>query len=215
MNIDYLRRHQEILSAVGISLVLHYSLLTFAGHSQPDVSPEPAPRRAISLALRHSHAPEPISQQDTVSQTMPVRESGKGIAHSPHPAAPSKPSALDPRGLLDIGLAGYLPAETLNVRPQFAQQVADFLPAAGAALVHGKVTFTIYLSEQGLIDRIDVDAEPEMRDIASRIEAMIRALPIQPGELEGHPVKSRWVLEFSAEPVPFTAPQSSPAIPDS
>jgi len=215
VSVDCLRRHQEILSAVGISLVLHYGLLIFAGRSRPEVSPEPAPRRAISLVLRHIHSQAPASRQDTPSPVAPTPNSAKPIAQSPRSAARAQPSALDPRGLVDIGLAGYLPAETLSVRPQFAQEVADFLPAAGAALVHGTVTFTIYLSEQGFIDRIDTDAPPEMRDVATRIEAMIRALPIQPGEFEGHRVKSRWVLEFSAEPVPFTTPQSSPSMPNS
>ncbi|WP_341678965.1 hypothetical protein [Niveibacterium sp. SC-1] len=206
---DGLRRHQDLLSAAGISLVLHYALLIFAGQALPEPrEAEPAARRVLSLVIRET-SPSPDSPvaggppRASSVETLPAEREEPETS----PEQAPKTATPDPRGILDIGVAGYLPAEALSVRPRFQDELADFIPAISASLKSGKIVFTIYISEQGVIDRVDTDAPPELQELATRIEALVRAMPIRPGEIEGHPARSRWMLEFSAEPIPFKAPE--------
>ena len=108
---------------------------------------------------------------------------------------------LGNRSIAISGLpAPYFSTLDLTQSPRFDGDIPEFLPMA-ISQKEGRVILVIYLDENGVIDRLESSSEGGDMSYASRyLEQLLRSTPIKPGEIDGEPVRTRWVIEFSVSP---------------
>lgn len=108
---------------------------------------------------------------------------------------------LGNRSIAISGLpAPYFSTLDLTQSPRFGEDIPEFLPMA-ISQKEGRVILVIYLDENGVIDRLESSSEGGDMSYASRyLEQLLRSTPIKPGEIDGEPVRTRWVIEFSVSP---------------
>ncbi|WP_417066930.1 hypothetical protein [Niveibacterium terrae] len=110
-------------------------------------------------------------------------------------------SAQGKRSIAIPGLpAPYFSPLDLTQSPSFGEDIPEFLPLA-ISQKEGRVILVIYLDENGVIDRVESSSEgAEMSGAVRYLEQLVRSTPIKPGEIDGEPVRTRWVIEFSISP---------------
>lgn len=157
--------------------------------------------QALALSFSPTGKARPAPPEPAPKRPHPQREDG---AARPS-AAPSRPREADtPSGDRTLALPG-LPAPyhsilDLSREPRFEGEIPEFLPLS-LSRGEGKVIFVLYLAEDGTLDRLESTSEGQDMDFAIRyLEQLIRITPIAPGEIDGEPVRTRWVLEFSLSP---------------
>ena len=91
----------------------------------------------------------------------------------------------------------YLPASALDTRPQVMTRVMPRYPAELISGLRGRVVLELYISADGVLDRIQVaKADPPGRFEQSALEAF-RAARYAPGRKGGVPVPSLMRIEVT------------------
>lgn len=180
--------------------VLFHLLALFSGPSS-----HLGKRGAVRLSARLnpvqvSHPAPTITDRERVApatKTSPEQ--------TPIVAEPSTTEAGGPPGsnqeLNFPGLAApYLSVLDLTRHPEFETDIPSYLPNS-ITNTDGYIIFVLFIDENGVIDRIETTSEGGDLTVATRyLELLIRSTPIRPGEIDGVPVRTRWVLEFNVAP---------------
>lgn len=117
------------------------------------------------------------------------------------PGASGRASAPDARP------GDYLPVELLSRRPGFIGDVQSALLAGLDDADAGSVTLQLLIGADGRVDQVVVEASTLGEAGTRRLQRGLLVQRLQPGELDGQPVRSRWRLAFDVEPVSADAVQ--------
>lgn len=155
------------------------------------LNPIPTSRPAEASRDNRQDAPKPIPSARSEAKPAELK------------SAPANDEAaqLGNRSIAIPGLpAPYFSTLDLTQSPRFGEDIPEFLPMA-ISQKEGRVILVIYLDENGVIDRLESSSEGSDMSYASRyLEQLLRSTPIKPGEIDGEPVRTRWVIEFSVSP---------------
>ena len=165
------------------------------------------PQSAVSASAGAAALPPLLLADSILADPIPV-EPGLALHLAPlsgSTRAESELAALDrlPAPFLPDGdQSGYIPRPRLSVPPVLQQAVALVWPDDGLWTGHFSETLTLYIDEQGLVQRVDAEGQgmPDaLRDLAR--QAFLGA-SFAPGQLNGQQVKSkiRIQVSFDAEP---------------
>ncbi len=94
----------------------------------------------------------------------------------------------------------YIPIELLDQRPVFLQDPGNTTSVL-ADSEHGRVIVQLLISEAGGVDSIVLESSELSAEATRRFLGLLGAVRLAPGVRDGNPVKSRWRMEFTFEPV--------------
>lgn len=123
------------------------------------------------------------------------------------PAAPLAQAA--PAGALVVPLpapdSAYLPRSRLTVPPEPTTEIVipdpGGLAGTDAQLREKTVILTLYINEEGWVDRITVDTPDPDPGVELAAKKAFGSARFTPGEIDGKRVKSRMRIEVGLEPV--------------
>lgn len=193
-----------VFSALAVSLLLHLALFAiwpvFAFMGKPGVQ--------LRASLRELSVPGTVSSGNAgahrlahAQEDAPVTAQPAAVQPENHPAAPIPEHDNQENGRAETIPGGdYIPVELLEQKPVFLRDLADYMPAL-ADTEHGRVIVQLLISETGGID----DVIPETSELSAgatrRFLQQLGAAKLTPGTRGAKPVKSRWRMEFTFEPV--------------
>lgn len=145
--------------------------------------------------------PEPASQPEAVAPA-----SKPALVEAAGTPVLARAAALAP--VLPASRAGdYLPVERLSRRPGFIGDVQSALLAGLDDADAGSVTLQLLIGADGRVDQVLVEASTLGEAGTRRLQQGLLAQRLQPGELDGQTVRSRWRLAFDVDPVSTDAVQ--------
>jgi hypothetical protein len=97
----------------------------------------------------------------------------------------------------------YIPIELLDQKPVFLQDPGDTTSVL-ADSGQGRVVVQLLISETGGVDRIVLESSELSTEATRRFLQQLGAARLMPGMRDANPVKSRWRMEFTFEPVSST-----------
>jgi len=174
------------------------------------VTPAPAPagRDVPSIA----NVPEPARPASAViaSRSTDADSAGEVSAPAPAKSVASSPSKEPAASGAEFMAGDYLPRSLLSVPPLAKDAVIVPMPPDSAELGSRSGVLVVYIDEQGRVRHVEADppALPPAMEQAAR-EAFMGAAFV-PGQVDGHPVRSRIRIEVVFEATPLV-----PAIPAS
>lgn len=188
-----------VFSALAVSLLLHLALFAmwpvFAFMGKPGVQ--------LRASLRELSVPGPVSSVNAGAHRLAHAREDAPVAAQPenHPVAPiPEHDNQENRRAETVSGGDYIPVELLEQKPVFLRDLADYMPALADA-EHGKVIVQLLISETGGID----DVIPETSELSAgatrRFLQQLGTAKLTPGTRGAKPVKSRWRMEFTFEPV--------------
>jgi periplasmic protein TonB len=142
------------------------------------VPADPAPAAAVAGSKPASASPTAESQPESQRAIEPISSPSTGI---------DVPLIRDPT---------YYPSKQLDVYPQPLTPIRlDYPDAAASARVDGRLTVLLLIDEFGVVNDVSVaEAKPEGYFEEATV-AVFRAARFSPAQKQGHPVKSRVMLQ--------------------
>jgi len=197
--------------AVTLALAGHGAVLAWLGAMEPQAAPQGAMRAApVSFFVRPVlwPAPEPeLAPAPAEVASVPAATLGAPAAAEPEPrlpVTPPWPHVADPV-LPEAGAppaeAPYLPRGELTVPPSPIGIVDVPFPEDVAGLVDLKVRITLFIDEEGAVQRIRLDTPDVHPSFERAIRETFSAAKFHPGERDQVAVRSQMRLE-----VDFQAP---------
>lgn len=154
-------------------------------------------RPAIDANSPPAPAAAPEVRPERAQQPGTVASAGPGAA-SDTPASEAQAQALP--GVSEVGAEpDYLPRSALTQAPQPIDMPELSYPSFEGDRGRYLAQLTLYIDEQGLVQRIDVrpaDLPPALAETARRV---FRAARFAPGQVDGRPVRSRLSIELTFE----------------
>lgn len=198
----------SVLLHLGVLLSSTAQALAQAGGARG----EAAHQHGVAVRIETAHrsngtipAPEPTQQIATIPASAQA-------ARTTSPSAPTlleRMEQLPPTGAGTAAQAGdpdaeYLPSRLLTRGPAPQQSIDLFYPEL-APTGHFRAVLTLFIDDQGVVQRVRIDAAqdsglPAALEEATR-QTFLRSAFV-PGELDGRPVRSqlRIEVEFTTEP---------------
>lgn len=166
----------------------------------------PAATRPLAVSLNHAPGtPRKLSERSASLLDEPSPADTKSNSPSESPGA---------RAAHSIALPTYFPAGALTQLPEALTDFDTFFPQSTEP-PPGRIGLRLWLSREGIIDKIDVlDTETPNALTSIALEAF-RRMRFRPGEIQGTPVGSQLevVIEFGGLPSDLPAPATrSPAL---
>jgi len=104
------------------------------------------------------------------------------------------------------GRTTYYPMRELDVRPGIKTRVRpDYTEAAARRGLSGKVVLRLYISEKGLVDRVETLRAQPPGMFERSAERAFREARFSPGMKNKHPVRTQMTIEVS-----FDSPKPAP-----
>lgn len=201
----------RLLVACSLSLLLHLALLlgvpvnptggvsnaaaTIYARLEPAANSEPQlrPQEAALTPTERTGAPasEDAQPKPAATKVEPKRES--------KPAATELPAS--PSGEAELRLTRgptYYPAKQLDVYPQPLTPIKlNYPDTAAAQRIDGRLLLLLLIDEFGVVNEVSVvEAQPEGRFEEAAL-SVFRATRFFPAQKQGHPVKSRVLLQVN------------------
>jgi TonB family protein len=187
--------------AVAVTLAGHAAVLGYLGTRPPQPAPQ-GTAQPFAFTVQVRPAPEPPAREErsapvavapAPASPQPVAEQAAAVERQAAPAPPPEPP--------------YLPRGELTVAPKLLGTADVPFPEDVAGIVHLAVRITLFIDEQGSVQRIRIDT-PDVHPAFERaIRQAFAAARFSPGELHQVPVRSQMRLE-----VDFEAPERTPPI---
>jgi len=98
-------------------------------------------------------------------------------------------------------LSEYWPVELLDARPQFLVDMREYIPASLDGAESGRIVVQMLIGVEGEVDGVVLERSELTPRATRRFIQRLDALKLQPGLLDGRPVKARWRMEFDFSPV--------------
>ena len=197
----------RLLCWVGLSLLLHVMVVTLTGGSASQQT-----RQALSFDIRLV-TNEP-TQPVTVEGAQPEIEARRELTNEelalaePVAALKPTPAVSPPESAVEVPFPfnAYLDSGDVDVRAEPANEVMlSYPPVAYIRRQGGVVRITLYINEQGRLDRsVLVDASPAGVFEKDALETVSK-LQFYPAQRSGVPVKSRKTIEVVFDPHPDPA----------
>jgi TonB family protein len=194
-----------LAGAIAASLLLHGALLASlqsVPRSWNSGAPLGDPQSAKSVRVRFVEPVAPVAPKAAVAD--PQASADRPV---PRPAPP----AGAPHGAAKEPVPGILPpvryytALELDRRPQPLQNIEPVYPALALAPV-GRVTLALYISEDGEVERLEVESADQTGDFAGSARKAFDSARFLPGVRNGVAVKSLMRIEVRfGEPLQHTA----------
>ena len=202
----------SVLLHLGVLLSSTAQALAQAGGARGEAAHQHGVAVRIETAHRSSGtipAPAPTQQIATIPASA---QAARTTSPSAPPSAPTlleRMEQLPPTGAGTAAQAGdpdaeYLPSRLLTRGPAPQQSIDLFYPEL-APTGHFRAVLTLFIDDQGVVQRVRIDAAqdsglPAALEEATR-QTFLRSAFV-PGELDGRPVRSqlRIEVEFTTEP---------------
>jgi len=156
---------------------------------QTRVIPLPAPVEMPAAALP---APEALSPAPAAATPAPPPR--PAVAAVAPPA--TLPPAGTPSGSTAFSEAPYLTRDRLTAAPYPLTSVDVEFPADVAGIVDMRVKVTLFIDEQGLVRRVQLDSPDVPPSFARAINETFASARFKPGEVDGTKVRSRIRMEI-------------------
>lgn len=169
-----------LLPTGGGAPVMHTRLLSLSSAVAPPSAPSPSPRGVSDRTVESSTAPV---------ATAPAEVPSSRPLPAPTPLATAD-SAPSPQPSSQPPLDEYLPRDLLTQAPSASQPILLDFPADLPDEQRLSIVLRLYVDEQGVVRRVarvGGDTQEQAQTIAE--QAFLQAR-FNPGEVEGHPVKS-------------------------
>lgn len=217
---DLPSKDRRLLLAFGFSVAFHLGLLYTGPVNLSEKSPSNIPSSPLSVRLFNGRRgeepsqsledkPQHVATEDASQLNINGRKASATDATSAEGATTGRAAAIPNRALP----APYLSPLELTKRPEFVVPIPAYLPYSIGAAEHTRIVFVIFVDENGVIDKIEHDAPGTAGAVTRFVERLIRSTPITPGEKDGRPVRTRWLVEFEAAPIIREQPSPSPSPP--
>lgn len=170
-----------LLPTGGGAPVVHTRLLSFSSDMPRPSAPLPSPRVASDRTVQSSTAP--------VATTAQAEASPSTLLPVPIPLAAAE-SVPSPQPMSKPPLDDYFPRDLLTQAPSASQPILLDFPADLPDEQRLSIVLRLYVDEQGVVRRVarvGGDSQEQAQTIAE--QAFLQAR-FNPGEIEGHPVKS-------------------------
>ena len=166
-------------------------------------APAPAPSNDTPAAMANEPSAEriaPVPAEPAAAAVVGDRQQSSG---APTATRPALPRAVEPASSPSAGIElplirdpTYYPAKQLDVYPQPLTPIRLSYPESAAnARVDGRLTVLLLIDEFGGVNDVSVvDAAPEGY-FEEAAMAVFRAARFSPAQKQGHPVKSRVMLQ--------------------
>jgi hypothetical protein len=196
--------------AAAVAVLGHVALLGYLGTRPPKPAPQGSVRAmeftayvrpATPASSREASVPGPAVREEAPAQPAAASES----------PAPAGAAAEPPRGGPPAGAPApepeqpYLPRGELTVPPKVLGPIDVRFPEDVEGLVHLDVKLTLFIDEEGRVQRIRIDSPGIHPSFERAVRETFAAARFAPGELHQRPVRSQMRLEVS-----FDAPGRSP-----
>ena len=148
-------------------------------------------------------APAAHSESAALAQPAPPRAA----------AVPAPAQANAPATAAAGAEAPYVPRGQLTKAPRPLREIDVPFPSDVGGIVELQVKFSLFIDENGVVRRVQLDRSEVPAAFAQAIAETFRAIPFRPGEIDGVPVRSQVHLEveFHAPPAKLqAAPLSAP-----
>jgi outer membrane biosynthesis protein TonB len=194
----WLKRAGAVLCSILVHLCL-FSLFDWPRSAAPE-----ATRLRVSLRSPQSEVQLPSRPPDAAAG---VRRPPPPPPAAPVPAEPAQPSAMPDEPSAKPGEADqdglpYLPADQLDVRPEFPPDLEERVSAGLAETESGRVVLQLLIGEDGRVNDVELE-ESELSEQASlKLMENFSSLQLVPGQRGGKPVRTRWHLEFTFSVAP-------------
>ncbi|MEN3109792.1 hypothetical protein ACFONG_13380 [Uliginosibacterium paludis] len=187
-------------AAVLCSVLVHLCLFSLFDWPR---SPAPAATR-LRVSLRAPEAAVRLPSRAPDATRAAPSPHPLPVAESPAPAAaPAAPAeTLAAPGEADQAGLPYLPADLLDVRPEFPPDLEERVSAGLAETESGRVVLQLLIGEDGRVNDVLLE-ESELSEQASlKLMENFSSLQLVPGQRGGKPVRTRWHLEFTFSVAP-------------
>jgi TonB family protein len=195
----------RLLCWTGASLMLHVMLVTLTGGSASQQTRQP-----LSFDIRLvTHEPtQPVTVEGAPPEIEVHRANQELALAEPVTALKPPPAVSPPESAVEVPFPfnTYLDSGDVDVRAEPANEVMlSYPPVAYIRRQGGVVRITLYINEQGGLDRsVLVDASPAGVFEKDALETVSK-LQFYPAQRNGVPVKSRKTIEVIFDPHPDPA----------
>jgi periplasmic protein TonB len=203
--------HAGPIKWFALSVLFHVALITFVGGTR-EIPKIPS----LFVDLRHiqPEQPDPITTPGIVPEVVVEHEQPQ----APAPESPkeiARPEPPKPTVDLPVPFDTYLNVDEVDVRAEPMNDVPLPYPyLAYAQGIRGVVRLTLFINEQGQLDRVDlVDATPKGYFEKAAVDTVSK-LYFTPATRHGRAVKSQKTIEVVFDPSPDQE-KLGPARPDS
>lgn len=190
----------NLAGAVLCSLLIHLWLFMLLAWPHPHASGGAGLR--ATLQVQPASVVPPIRQVATAQSTAPDAREKEALSQNVAPAAAlaGGREASDARPVDND--QPYLPAEFLDVRPVFPEDLEARISEGLDEKDAGRVVLQLLIGADGRVDDVELE-ESELGEQASlRLIENLSRLQLVPGQRSGKPVRVRWHLEFTFSPAP-------------
>lgn len=198
---SYLRLFQW----VGLSLFFHVALVTVVGGAAPL-----HPHRPLVVDIQQIPplVTEPLTHPPEVPETAPDVAVENPLPQTPNPVQEIERAPVTAKQAVDlpVPLDRYLSIDEVDIRAEPANDAPLSYPvAAYVRRIPGVVRLTLFISETGKLDRVDlIDASPKGVFEKDAIDTVSK-LHFHPATRYGRPVKSQKTIEVVFDPSPNPA----------
>lgn len=188
----------------------HAALLGYLGTRPPKPAPHGSARAMEFRAYVRPAAPASPEQAGVPGPAAREQVPAQATAATEAPA-PARPAADPPRTGTPAAAPPpepeqpYLPRGELTVPPKILGPVDVRFPEDVAGMVHLDVKLTLFIDEEGRVQRIRIDSPGVHPSFERAVRETFATARFAPGELHQRPVRSQMRLEVS-----FDAPGRSP-----
>ena len=207
---------RRLFAACALSLLLHVALLAGIPVNPTGGLPKvvsmitarletaaPAPADSAPATIASEPAEERVSPVPAEPAAAAVVGDRQKSSSAPTEAPPESPRAIEPAPSPSAGIEvpfirdpTYYPAKQLDVYPQPLTPIRlEYPDSAANARVDGRLTVLVLIDEFGVVNDVSVvEAKPEGY-FEEAAMAVFRAARFSPAQKQGHPVKSRVMLQ--------------------
>jgi protein TonB len=202
--------HRRMGAALLASGVLHAVAVALpaAPFAAPNPALPPAPRLQVQLlaaAVRppDSSRPQPrLPPPDTPTTSGALLVPGvQTLEEKTAPGAPANSQQADRPPLFTLPDVAYHGWKDLSRRPQALQDIPLEPGQLKIRRESGKLVLKLWISEQGAVDRVEVERSELPPDYAAVVSKEFLSARFQPGEIDGKPVKALMRVEVDYVPL--------------
>ncbi len=186
----------RLLHAFAASLAIHLGLLALPAGRLTFDTPEAGTAGPLPLRAEFRRAPTGTERQSP-AQSLPTRESPPERNADREDPTPATDSAAQELG---VPLPHYYEPREVTERATPARKIDLETPVLLGIPGQGKLILLLWINENGLVDRVDVESSELVDTMRSEIIEQFRRAQFIPARLNGQAVKSRKKIEVVVRP---------------